>query len=608
MPHWDSMTFLSQQLCKLIRQRKYQPKLLERCFNGPILERFQPILKRFQGWIHVERWATVSFSIPELRRVERIMRLGWCKNKFQQGVDATGAAATGKEESLKLANDCDSVLNPDSELTPFYWAYLVVQESICKFMMQATIFIESCPCHREYLAADSIVPDDFKKEMARQWARCPFRGNMVAELSKEFFEMLGDLCRASSAELLAALPNDITAADRLTCLNEFETGRAHVCLTYTLKLQHLSEPPHAYFKIASLDPSVALAAADLCIASTSQHPLVLHLQSPPMQLLVERWRTGANLFSPDLRPLCDYIAKARFALSNDRPGEGQHAKISSRGRAAPCHTECYQSFFLRAPELERLIIARPVAAMELAACCSLCSNNLRCSEIIGLSAHPSLQAKRRDIQAGSSLAKFCQHTAHAKVVYHADPYTLYTESPPALEFYDYSGGGGMRPLQDYIQGHGAEEGQGVFAIADCPADGDHENHDDFWDVAITAALAPAQSATLEQGLSGILMPYLQDHLHHQWNSKPGTLFSVSMPGSSSSLQSLVSAMNADDGGQPLLRDIPLAFSPHGERRMFFEIVRWNPSQVKRVRTHALKRSEPPRNHGFCYKVVETNNK
>lgn len=105
-------------------------------------------------------------------------------------------------------------------------------------------------------------------------------------------------------------------------------------------------------------------------------------------------------------------------------------------------------------------------------------------------------------------------------------------------------------------------------------------------VPVGPSPSPAPS-TFQEDLSGILMPYLREHLHTKWRGKPGTVFSVEMHGSTSSLQSVIYAMGhiGDRCNTPLLRDIPLSRTAEGGGRMFFEILRWNPAQVKRVRTH-----------------------
>ena len=101
---------------------------------------FQKLILAFRGWIHLNRWATVVFSIPEVRKVERPMRLFFDKRKFQ------GADAKQREETLSLASDVH-----DGVTSPFYWAYLIVQEMIAEIERKCTMFPELCLCHCTYI-------------------------------------------------------------------------------------------------------------------------------------------------------------------------------------------------------------------------------------------------------------------------------------------------------------------------------------------------------------------------------------------------------------------------------------------------------------------------
>ena len=109
---------------------------METCFTGQVSKHFQINIRKFRGWIHTKRWATLVFSVPEIRKIEKAMRLCWDKRKYQ------GEDKRQKEETLRLVSDVDNAVN-----SPFYWAYLVMQESIATIERRATEFAEMCPCH-----------------------------------------------------------------------------------------------------------------------------------------------------------------------------------------------------------------------------------------------------------------------------------------------------------------------------------------------------------------------------------------------------------------------------------------------------------------------------
>ena len=305
MPSWDDTVHKSEQICKVVRSTRHKNRLLGNCFSSGLALHFQPTLKCFKGWIHTKRWATVAFSIPELRKIERAMRFrsngcGWSKTRFQGGGDGTQ-----KEDTMKLATDVD-----DAVQSPLYWAYLVVMDHMAEFFRKATTFAEVCPCHGRYLMGLDHVPEAVLKEMKPQWEKCPFRGMMLAELSEEFFHLLGQWSTASSAELLAKLPHDIEADTRNQCLRECEAGQQHIIFAYVLKLSHLHNSPYTLFRMAHLNTEVAWKAGDECLASASQHPKIRRLQASPLKEQFLRWRAGeATLFA--MPELCSFIAELR---------------------------------------------------------------------------------------------------------------------------------------------------------------------------------------------------------------------------------------------------------------------------------------------------------
>ena len=305
MPSWDDTVHKSEQICKVVRSTRHKKRLLGNCFSSGLALHFQPTLKCFKGWIHTKRWATVAFSIPELRKIERAMRFrsngcGWSKTRFQGGGDGTQ-----KEDTMKLATDVD-----DAVQSPLYWAYLVVMDHMAEFFRKATTFAEVCPCHGRFLMGLDHFPEAVLKEMKPQWEKCPFRGMMLAELSEEFFHLLGQWSTASSAELLAKLPHDIEADTRNQCLRECEAGQQHIIFAYVLKLSHLHNSPYTLFRMAHLNTEVAWKAGDECLASASQHPKIRRLQASPLKEQFLRWRAGeATLFA--MPELCSFIAELR---------------------------------------------------------------------------------------------------------------------------------------------------------------------------------------------------------------------------------------------------------------------------------------------------------
>ena len=92
------------------------------------------------------------------------------------------------------------------------------------------------------------------------------------------------------------------------------------------------------------------------------------------------------------------------------------------GASAPNHSDVYQSYFLRRPEIvaelnrdlvfiETLIAHAHTARTPMAAC-----------EVLGLSQHPSVGSF---LSPTYSNKHRCRHTAYSRVIYHSGPQTLY---------------------------------------------------------------------------------------------------------------------------------------------------------------------------------------
>ncbi len=541
MTHWDKAVYSSQQICKIVRKRSHRPRLLERCFTSRLAVHCQNLVTKFKGWIHTKRWATLVFSVPELKKIETAMRLFWDKRRFQ------GEDARQKEDTLKLANDVDEAV-----ASSFYWAYLDILEEISCFERKATTFAEICPCHGLMIMKPSddpnSVPEDVLKEMKPQWDKCPFRGMMVAELAEEFFQMLNTFANTSSARLLARLPPDINTEERATCLREFEAGRTHIIFGYVLKLSHLHNAPYAVFKMANLDTTVAWKAGDECMASWSDHPRIRRLQEPPLRDQYHHWRAGADLFLDDgLTELCEFIAELRFAYSTDRPAEAQHAKVHKAGALAPTHTEQYASFNLRSREMEQKITETPGIVLQLGWCLEQASNPRRCTQLLGLRGHPSLdqayQAAFLLQPHDATIARYHRNTMHAKVIYHADTFSLYADTVPELEFGRLDGGAvvthrapiadeaaesgqqaanahdGSSGLSDFVNGPDDDMIDGALAYIDgLDAGADVAGGAPQFTNHVVAVQGPSESQVSSlQALGSMLVPAIKAHIFSRWS-------------------------------------------------------------------------------------------
>lgn len=214
-------------------------------------------------------------------------------------------------------------------------------------------------------------------------------------------------------------------------MDEFTAATGHMAFYTVLKLTHMSEPPWLLFQLAHHDQLLAHAACERLLESPTQHPRHRRLLQEPLRSQARLWLEGTDLMDESVAELCIFIAELRLVSTNDRPIEAQHAKTHRRGLSRPMHTTKYQSYGLRIAELERQVRARPSTISDFAALASMARNCVEAVLCVGLESHPVVQA--------STARRKDRDPALADVIYHADAWSLYTATPPPVDFVDDDG-------------------------------------------------------------------------------------------------------------------------------------------------------------------------
>ena len=84
--------------------------------------------------------------------------------------------------------------------------------------------------------------------------------------------MVQKLYRKRSAQLLDAMPPGLSAQERRSVVEDFETARVHVIISYVVKCTFWEDAPWIVVGLAHHDPLVHLAALEMVLASLSRHP------------------------------------------------------------------------------------------------------------------------------------------------------------------------------------------------------------------------------------------------------------------------------------------------------------------------------------------------
>ena len=123
LPNFEVNVEKAIAFCKIIRKRDNQPKLLERCFGSAVGRQFWPLLKSFKGWIHLGRWGTLAFSIPEIMRVEGAMKWGWDKDAYVRGAQDDGDEGQAHQARVQEATAIASMVD-DAVTDVLWWAWV----------------------------------------------------------------------------------------------------------------------------------------------------------------------------------------------------------------------------------------------------------------------------------------------------------------------------------------------------------------------------------------------------------------------------------------------------------------------------------------------------
>ena len=409
MQSFNNHLKLAVSVCKFLRRPGTRDMLLTRCFNNAVGQRFIPHIKKFKGAIFLGRWGTIAFSIPHILSLERGLRWAWNKDMFLR--DEAG----NMQSTTTLVDDVDAAF-----CSPDWWAWLKALELLVSMLRQCTAWLESCPCHGKICALEGLPVS-----LLQRWRKCPMRGLRSPELCNgEFLEVVGRLSDRSAVQVLQVLPGDISPEMRASILQEFSAGRSHLCFYLALKLSAMEQFPWRLCALAHKDTQVAHRALREALACNSNHPKLQAVQGP-LRPLAERWLAGESLQAVGMFPLASLVSELCFIPLSERPVEGLHRQTKLTGRSRPSHSVPLMSLMQRMPEIQAKIAAQPRFVHDLAGLCHQLRNNQLCVSSLCLQAHPSIASVQ------GSRNKF-RHPLLARIIYHADPFTLYAAAPPVL--------------------------------------------------------------------------------------------------------------------------------------------------------------------------------
>lgn len=419
MSCWDSVIQQLQHVSRLLRKRDSKTRLLESCFNDHVGRNFHSDLKAFQCKLHTGRWGSVSACILKLLELEAVLRYGWDARKFKGNQNPQGVAVEVGSESNQFGVDVAVV---DAAIkSPLFWGRLRMLESLAIVLQESLAWAEGCPCHSP-LEHDHDLRRLYRGKIPKQWAKCPMRGLRAPELAAgDFFRVFDELVDKTSAELLVTLPRDLGFDDRMNLLHDFESGKNHLRFVVRLRLAHWNNFPWKIYGCAHASKAVRRKFLEMCLNATPDEVASCHLLQ---DFLSDSVREEANQFllqDDDVRNypgLSFFIAKLFFCPTAEREVEGDHAIVHRKVALARNHTIAYVSLARRMSTIQRLIDSEPSNLTKLAALMQRAHSPALVLSQLGLNHHPS-----------AALIASYRDAMHAKIVYHADPATMFRCAP-----------------------------------------------------------------------------------------------------------------------------------------------------------------------------------
>ena len=270
------------------------------------------LLQRKFGRLYLKRWGEVVKFCKRLSEFLPLIRCVWDEHKYRCN-DGGGQEEEGREGYCKFNPSRFTTILRDH----MFFAYFDMVLHLSDAMERLAHWGESCPCHDPGFAGSCIM-----------------RGKRLPEPVAEGLDiMLGKLTGHAFARLMQRHKPVLTDAQWALLVADFESGKAHAELEFTLKLDFLRRLPWKFALLAHHD--LALVRRELQITvhdfdaqpterQMHHHSLVRHLldKSSSMRAEMDNFLAGEPL--EHLPKLEFYAACFRLVQVTERSFEASH--------------------------------------------------------------------------------------------------------------------------------------------------------------------------------------------------------------------------------------------------------------------------------------------
>ena len=109
----------------------------------------------------------LSFSVPEVLALERILRWGWNLARFANAIrlapaDGHQAGEQHEDAQLRVGHTIVVASADEGIRDPMFWAWLHMVEELAKCLRRCSKYADSCSCHAQVWENPDATPPEFK--------------------------------------------------------------------------------------------------------------------------------------------------------------------------------------------------------------------------------------------------------------------------------------------------------------------------------------------------------------------------------------------------------------------------------------------------------------
>ena len=386
---------------------------------SPLASQADELLQRKFGRLYLKRWGEVVNFCKRLASFLPLIRCCWNERAYLGNVRGDEEDDTGerRRSETRFSPERFSAVLKD----PMFFGYFDMILMLSGCIEQISQWAESCPCHGDLQLSSGFrrfenrgrheAQTNFRRArrqlrslFANQAETCVMRGKRLPELVADGLELvLANFSDLALTELMQQHRPHLSDADWATLVADFEHGRSHAELEFSLKLDWTRRLP---WKLALLGHrDVAKARRDLRLVMRdfdSQSPeLQLHHHSLTRHLLLKSgdMRRDMDMFvaghSLQQLPCLEFVAACfRLVQVTERSFEAAHSIL--KRKVPPNAAGPVVSLSLRLHDLSRAIKIEASTLADVAAEFAKARRVKSIPGLMGLAAHPDLVLCREE--------------------------------------------------------------------------------------------------------------------------------------------------------------------------------------------------------------------